>query len=134
MRKVKLCGVTASRAAGSWRSTGAKGAARSGFGRADLEEQLVAAQRHLLELGQPGEELAQFAPAHGALLFDAVTALREDVKLAGLRQEFNFDSFAHVRPRLCDARRFQLAQQAFGCAEAIGRASPCTQSGRLSRL
>jgi hypothetical protein len=61
-----------------------------------------------LQLGEPGEELAQLASAHRAFFCDAVAALREDLKFAVPRQEFDLNPGAHLRPRLFGERGFQL--------------------------
>ena len=83
--------------------------AASGFllGGAQLEHQLVAAQRLPPQLVQAPPQLAHPAPPHAAFLQDARPALGQDVRLAVQGRRYNRFPIARVnqiRP-LHDARR-----------------------------
>ena len=59
--------------------------------RAELHQQLLAAERHVRELLEPGPQPLQLPPPDRPLLSDAVEALGEDVELAVLRQQLYLD-------------------------------------------
>src|SRR5208337_2451255 len=69
---------------------------------AELHQQRIARELHVLQLRESGPQPLQFATTHGAFLGDSILALGEHVEFAVLGQELDLHARAGIAPGFGD--------------------------------